>query len=289
MRIGTTFFEKSIPSDKKSAHIEHLAEKGFSHIEFSPHPKLIPLDELKALQLHAQHLNMSIAFHSPDFIEPSAFQVGLFGSHSLVKKSYLQLLHWIIEKADARHNFPLVIHSASPGIAGLSLHEATQVNLRFFDWIANEITREHMPIDICLENTYEKDELGSVQSHKSLQYFFQQMKGAPISLCLDLPHWWRQSHLDKKAPEILFTEPYKLIFDNIIYAHLHGMDTKFEKSHLRLNNEHSPFLDFVKAFSLKKTQINFNLEIFEVAGIEYFSSYERLLFEQLQLVNDFFS
>ncbi len=286
MRIGSTFFEKNIPPASRTAHLEHLAENGFCHVEFSPHPNLIPLNELKQLQMYAQQLNMSTAFHSPDFFEPSAYQVGLFNSHSLVKKSYLQLLNWIIEHADANLRFPLVIHSASPTIADLSFHEATQVNLRFFDWISNEVSRQMLPIDICLENTYIKDESGSVQTLESLLYFFEQMKGAPVSLCLDLPHWWRQCQLEKRAPELLLEEPYEKLFNQIIYAHLHGMNANFEKSHLHFNREHSPFLDFVKAFSNKKNEINFNLEIFEVSGFEFFTTYETLLFEQLQLVNE---
>jgi hypothetical protein len=111
------------------------------------------------------------------------------------------------------------------------------------------------------------------------------MKGAPISLCFDLPHWWRQCQFEKKAPDLCFHSDYDLLFEQISYAHLHGFNQFLEKSHLRFKSEHSLFLDFVKQFSNKKTQINFNLEIFDVQGFENFDNYQSLLKSQFQYLD----
>ena len=285
MPIATTFYEKYIPADKREEHLEQLAVIGFKSVEFLPHPSCIPLQNIKQLQRSAHQLSLLTAFHSPDFLEPLSYQPAFFSTHASVRNGYENLLHWITDGADGTCRFPLVIHSANYLHTGLSIEETQIVNLRFFDWICNMVDRLNLPVDICLENTYSAEEACCLQTTDSYLNFYKQMKGAPISLCLDLPHWWRQCHKEKKAPEILLTDEYEMLLSKVIYSHLHGIEEKTDKSHLMLKSEHSRFSSFVKAFSDKKTQINLNLEIFDMQNVVNYSTYENVLQQQFQLVN----
>lgn len=285
MSVATTFYEKYIPADKYENHLEQLAQIGYKSIEFLPHERCIPLKMIKMLTRKAKQLKLQTAFHSPDFLDPLNYQPAFFDTHPAVKKNFEQLFQWIVDDADGTFDVPFVIHSANYLQSGLDSDAVKTTNLRFFDWLANFIERQRLPVRLCLENTYSAEEACCLKTIEDYIDFFKQMKGAPLSLCLDLPHWWRQCLKERKAPEILFDDNYELLLTQIIYCHLHGIDEKTDKSHLKLNSEHSRFLSFVKAFSDKKTQINFNLEIFDLQAVANLTTYESVLQQQLQLVN----
>ncbi|MDP2950796.1 MAG: hypothetical protein Q8N55_00255, partial [bacterium] len=178
---------------------------------------------------------------------------------------------------------PFVVHGTDLNLLRDS-KQAHYINLSFFEWLANEISRSNLPFSVCLENTCHYDDHSITQTDSQLIHFFEQIKGAPIYLCFDLPHWWRQCQLDKKAPELCFETNFLPVFNQISYAHLHGFSLNFQNSHMSLKNIPNSFIEFVKQFSLKKNQININLEIFETNNFEEFSSFEKLLAEQLQVL-----
>jgi hypothetical protein len=282
MRIGTTFYEKCVSPNQGIPHIENLVETGFKHIEFSPHPNLMSFSDLKRFYRHAEKLEMTTAFHSPAFIDPQHYDISFFKESSTIKTHYTQLLNQLSELPTKTGTHPLVVHGASLNLL-TDIKEAHYINLSFFEWLANEVSRNNLPFSICLENTCHYDDHSITQTEAQLIHFFEQLKGAPIYLCFDLPHWWRQCQLDKKAPEICFESNFIPVFNQICYAHLHGFSLNFQNSHLSLKNIPNSFFDFVKQFSSKKDQININLEIFETNGFEEISNFENLLAEQLHL------
>lgn len=285
MKIGSTYYEKTVPIDQGLGHLERLAEWGFSHVEFSPHEKLLSKTQLRQLHKKAQSLHLTTAFHSPDFLDPVHFATGYYGADASVKNSYLRMLHELsgLDLSTASGH-PLVIHGAQEEHAAASGQNAKTSLYRFFDWLANELIRQNLPLQLCLENSCALDEQANTQTPSELLEFFTQFKGAPIYLCFDLPHWWRQCQLINLAPDYCFEDDFKPVMDQIIYGHLHGIDSISNQSHVGINSEHLSYFDFVKRFSLKKTQINFNLEIFESSGFENFSTYETLLKSQFQLI-----
>ena len=286
MRIGTSFYEKCVSPKNSTAHLESLAENGFSHLEFTLHPNLITVDQLKTLHRQAESLQFSTAFHSPDFLDPQHYGVALFDEGSGVRSHYKQLIHQLADLPTLEGQHPLVIHSADPIHAAGNTKKAHTNNYRFFDWIANETIKNNLPLSICLENTCSLDDGSTINNADHLMDFFRTFEGAPLHLCFDLAHWWRQCQLEMKDVNFCFTESFASVKDRIIYAHLHGFDATLMQSHIRINSEQKLYLDFVKRFYTEKKQINFNLEIFEIEGFENFATFETLLFEQFRLIVD---
>lgn len=286
MRIGTSFYEKCVSPQNSAAHLETLAEHGFCHLEFTLHPKLMTFEQLKPLHRLAESLEFSTAFHSPDFLDAQHYGVAAFNEGSGVKDHYLRLIHQLAELPTHMSQHPLVIHGANPQHLSGNTEKAQISNFRFFDWLANETVKNNLPLSICLENTCAFDEGGTTQSADHLLDFFKAFKGAPVHLCFDLAHWWRQCQLENKDAYTCFSDEFSTMRNRIIYAHLHGFDETLRKSHIKINSEQKLYLDFVKRFYTEKKQINFNLEIFAIEGFEKITIFETLLFEQLHLIVD---
>lgn len=286
MHIGTSFYEKCVSPQHSTAHLEFLAECGFTHLEFTLHPKLMTLDQLKPLHRQAEALQFSTAFHSPDFLDAPHYGVAFFDEGTEVKTHYKRLIHQLAELPTLKGQHPLVIHGANPQHLSGNIEKANNNNCRFFDWILNETVKTNLPLSICLENTCALDEGGTTQSPDHLLAFFKTFDGAPLQLCFDLAHWWRHCQLEKTDAYFCFSDEFASAGNRIIYAHLHGFDETLMKSHIRINSEQKLYLDFVKRFYTEKKQINFNLEIFEIEGFEKISTFEALLFEQFQLIVD---
>ena len=278
MLTGITFYEKYVSPADGEKHLEFLAEEGFKHVEFSPHPSLIDFDNLKYLMKKAYHLGLSTAFHNPDFADPFHFSLNFFKSNSELKNHLLKQLYFLCESNPSPEPIKYVIHGAS-----LPLNEnpdralLKELNDRAFDYLSNEILRQNLPLQLLLENTCYLDEFAVTQTAEDLSSFLQKYEGAPLDLCLDLPHWYRQYKGHDETPHKILEPSSKYILDHILYAHLHGISENLEKSHLPMKNENSFYFDFVKAFYDNKKEIIFNLEIFDLQGIEKFSTYENVV------------
>lgn len=285
MLTGITYFEKFISPDYGEKHLENLAETGFCHVEFSPHPALISDLDLKRLVKKAQSLGLSTAFHNPDFIDPYGYSLNFYKDHSHMKSNLLRLFHHLADMSISPERIKFILHGASSPL-GSSPNRTSllDINHRAFDFFANEIVRQSLPIQLCLENTCHQDEFAVTQSAEDLCLFFKKHQGAPIDLCLDLPHWFRQCKGHLEAPEVCFENSSKIFFDRIVYAHLHGVSENLEKSHIPIDTENSFYFDFVKAFYAEKKEIIFNLEIFDVQGIEKNPSFESVTVKCFQLL-----
>ncbi len=285
MLTGITYFEKFISPDYGETHLENLVQSGFKHVEFSPHPSLISSQDLKRLVRKAQSLGLSTAFHNPDFIDPYAYSLNFYKSHANMKTNLQRLFQNIADMTTSPEAVKFILHGSSSPI-GHSEERSTllDINDRAFDFFANEVVRLNLPIQLCLENTCHQDEFAVTQSAEDLQLFFKKHQGAPIDLCFDLPHWFRQYKGQLEGLKVCFDSSSKIFFDKISYAHLHGVSENLEKSHLPIVTENSFYFDFVKAFYAEKKEIIFNLEIFDLQGIEKFSSFETVVAESFQLL-----
>lgn len=285
MQTGITFFEKYVsPSDGEN-HLENLAASGFKHVEFSPHPTLMDFSQLALLVKKAHGLGMTTAFHNPDFADPYNFSLNFFKSNHQLRTHLIKLFHSLCEINPSPEPIKFVLHGASSSLKETPEPKGLiELNDRSFDFLSNEILRQNLPIRLCLENTCYLDEFAVTQSAEDLCAFFQKHQGAPIDLCFDLPHWYRQYKGHLEAPNKIFEPAFEIIFNRIQYAHLHGISENLEKSHLPLEIENSFYFDFVKEFYTKKKEIIFNLEIFDLQGIVNFTSFENIVTSSLQLL-----
>lgn len=285
MLTGITYFEKIVPPKDGEKHLENLAKQGFKHIEFSPHPTLISSKDLKNFVKKGTGLGMTTAFHNPDFADAYNFSLNFFKSNPQMRDNLIKLFHRLCEINPSSEFIKFVVHGASATPNERPDREfLIDLNDRAFDYLSNEILRQSLPIQLHLENTCYLDEYAVTQTAEDLSLFFQKYQGAPIALCLDLPHWFRQCKGQGEAPDKIFETSFKNIIDQTHYAHLHGISKNLEKSHLPLEIENSFYFDFVKAFYSNKKEIIFNLEIFDLQGIENFSTFESVVTSSFQLL-----
>lgn len=285
MQTGITYFEKIVSPSDGETHLEHLAEKGIKQIEFSPHPTLISSQDLQRLVKKTSALGMTSAFHNPDFVDPYNYSPNFFKDNHQMRLNLLKLLNSLCELNPSTEKAKYVLHGASCSLNEMPDRDIlTDLNDRTFDFLSNEILRQNLPIQLFLENTCYIDEYAVTQSAEDLRSFFQKHQGAPVDLCFDLPHWYRQYKGRSEAPKKCFEPDFKIILDRTQYAHLHGVSKNLEKSHLPIEIENSFYFDFVKEFHANKNEIIFNLEIFDLQGIVNFSTFESVVFSNVQLL-----
>ncbi len=289
MKTGMTYFEKMILPHQGEGYLETLAASGYKHVEFSPHPSLISNTDLKRLINKAESLGLSVGIHNPDFANPYLYSVNHFKNHSQMRKAMVSLFEHLINICQNTEPLKFVIHGASATQHRFSTADSEtakaqlmDLNLSAFDYFANQIIKRNLPIQLLLENTCQLDEFSATQTAADLRTFFNKIQGAPIDLCLDLPHWFRQCKSQSDAPESCFCEENQIFFDRISYAHIHGVSENLEKSHLAMDTENSFYFDFVKGFYAKKDEIIFNLEIFDLQGIVNFSTFESVAIKSIQ-------
>lgn len=296
MKLGTTFFERAVPPHHGEDHLSFLAQSGFQSVEFCVHQRLMPKqDSYNLIKAAARH-HLEVYYHSPDFIEPQAYSLKQFLNDERASAVYRPYLY---DLADLNLNNPhpqkIIFHSVASESRMIDDPNLLDENLRAMDSLLNFIVREGFPFEILLENTSPLDEPTIGSDPKFLMRILNTFRGSPLSLCLDLPHWYRThqsapsftdySYEQDALNDFYFLNP--LLLEAISYAHLHGFSDDFSKSHLPLKDEHKDFINFVKAFSSKKDQIIFNLEIFDLEDLGNVTTYESLLQQHIKKIENY--
>lgn len=296
MKIGTTFFERAVPTSKREDHLQFLVQSGFKSVEFCIHKRLMPTQEsYKLIKMAAQH-SLEICLHSPDFIDPKHYGLKQLSNHGRAESLYRHYLNEIASLGfHGQDPIKMVMHSISAEQTGFDSQALTSENCFALERMLNLIERDQLPFQILLENTCPLDEPTLGSDFEFLEKIVDQFKGAPLSLCMDLAHLFRtlatqevKGGLNTKAsPQELLSGLTPKIGSAIGYAHLHGFTDDLKKSHLPIKDEHLDYIDFVKVFSQNKDQIIFNLEIFDFEDLDNLTTYESILLQHFEKIENF--
>lgn len=294
MGFGTTFYEKVLSPKDYDRHLYQLSEGKLTGVEFTICEKLMPEKTSSHLIKLAQSLGLETTFHSPDFIEPSHYSLTHFKDLSGILNHYKRLFYFLEKNSDQMSN-KLVLHSAALRSPLETPQENLALNQKALDALLNFISQKNLPILLCLENTSSLDEPTLSDQVWFLEALLGTFESAPLELCLDLAHWYRSTlgstSKGKVGSLALAKDPLlglsSLLLEKISYSHYHGFSTDLRSSHLPVKPEHSEYLAFVNGFLENKNQIILNLEMFDFPPTENIDTYESLIFEQFQLLENF--
>lgn len=277
MRKGTCFYEGVLNESLAPQHIDFLIQNEFSHLEFTVHPKLMPLHLIKKHIRTWIDEQKKISFHMPSFVDP-VYAISPEGMSDSQMTELLRYFDWLLETCHAYGSpIDLVFHGAESSVY-TSDGDLFAATCRGFDRLLNSVVQKDMPLRLLLENTCPKDALTETFDAVSLEKLIRLFDTDHFGLCIDLAHWWR-SHPDALTAYTLLNEANQLLTSKTAYYHLHGISSDLSKSHLSRKNCPIEYIEFVKAVSSKNPNKIFSLEIFEFKDVEKLATYETELLQ----------
>lgn len=233
--LGATYDESAVLKAQDQPTLERLSGAGFRSLELALHPRALDLGRAGDLVTAGNNSSFSFAFHAPDFVEPSAFDL----KHIMAPEGSRSAFRtWMDQCGDLGDEVQLIFHGAP----------AETDTFRFVDFALEWIEKTRGSQILLLENTYAKDPDKSRygQTGDELLAMVQAFSGARLGLCLDTAHWLRATHHGAfpKALDIMgdssararnteartsgIPEP---LFSSIRRIHVHGVDPLTECDH----------------------------------------------------------
>lgn len=180
---GTTYDESAVPAGQEAVVLEALSNAGFCSLELALHERALSFERARTLCRLALEEGFDLAFHAPDFCDPSGFDLNAVMSETGSKVAFSR---WLDQCGSLGGSPQVIFHGASE-------RDAT---LRFIDWALEHTEKNRSRQWLLLENTYNSAGAGrryGQLAHELLEAV-QTFEGGRLGLCLDTAHWLRTAH-----------------------------------------------------------------------------------------------
>jgi len=255
MKIGYTLDEKIFDTISPVRLLSQTKEMGISSIEVSPDEKILSPKSYFEIARLCRELNIEINYHVPYFADSFLYEIMNFRDYKKDIKSKYEALMSIISDIQNIACKPsiITIHGASYKDDNQTKKEALYSTLSFLDWLLNLLDKKNIHLKLCLE-TLNKNEPVIGNCREDITYISNEFKGSKLGICWDISHD-SYNYYPGKAP---LDENF---YSNIIYCHIHGVDTEKSISHISIKDSDIDFNEQINFLIDKGFKGILNLEL----------------------------
>lgn len=216
MKSFITFEEKSLSVISDSQLLELYISLGISGLETALHEKLLDTTTYKSIFKKIFKNNMTINFHTPDFIDPYNFDIMYFKDNSSFKKNtelYLDTILSILNYSEKQYNPIITFHGSS--VEKNDFKTAEELTKRYCDFLLELIEKRRLPFILAIEslNSTKKPVFGG--NRQEIMDLICEFDSSKLRICWDIIH----DFLGSSEEYILPSEDF---IKKVVNVHIHG-------------------------------------------------------------------